>query len=171
MTHEYLQIVDRNRASKGSRLLNYIIDGILGYIAALLFIGFSAIIYTFVSGSSLLVVGTEMKNINPLLDRGITLSCYVLFMFLIETLTKGRSIGKMITGTRVIMIDGTKPTTKNYFIRNIIRMLPFIDQLSFLCENWFHDNWSNTRVVNLKNYETEIQAKSDIESIGTKEIP
>lgn len=112
-----------------------------------------------------------MKNINPLLDRGITLSCYVLFMFLIETLTKGRSIGKMITGTRVIMIDGTKPTTKNYFIRNIIRMLPFIYQLSFLGENGFHDNWSNTRVVNLKNYETEIQAKSDIESIGTKEIP
>lgn len=167
---KYLQIVDRNRASKGARFLNYLIDVVAGYIASLLFIGIVAIIYTFVSGSTLLEVGTKMKTINPLVDRATTLSFYVLFMFLTETLTKGRSIGKLITGTRVIMTDGTKPAVKDYFVRNIIRMLPFIDQLSFLGENGFHDSWSNTRVINIKNYEAERQAKSDIESIGTKEF-
>jgi hypothetical protein len=56
-----------------------------------------------------------------------------------------------------------------FFIRNISRLVPF-DILSFLGENGWHDSWSDTRVVNIKNYEAEKQAKSEIESIGTKEI-
>jgi hypothetical protein len=56
-----------------------------------------------------------------------------------------------------------------YFIRNISRLVPF-DVLSFLGENGWHDSWSDTRVIHTKNYETERQAKSEIESIGTKEI-
>lgn len=167
---KYLQIVDRHRASKGTRFLNYIIDGIFGYILVLLFFGLLLIIYSFISGSTLIEVGTSMQNINPLLDRIITLGCCAMFMFLIETVTKGRSLGKLITGTRVIMIDGSKPTIGNYFLRNIIRMLPLIDQLSFLGENGFHDSWSNTRVINIKDYEAENQLKNDINSIGTKEI-
>ncbi len=87
-----------------------------------------------------------------------------------EYFTKGRTVGKYITGSKVISTDGTQPTFQDYFIRNISRFVPF-DAFSFLGEgNGWHDSWSDTRVVNIKNYQAEKQAKSEIESLGTKEI-
>ena len=72
-------------------------------------------------------------------------------------------------GSKVIMTDGTEPTLKDYLIRNICRLVPF-DGLSFLGENGWHDSWSDTRVISIKNYQAEKQAKSDIEDLGKKEI-
>lgn len=66
-------------------------------------------------------------------------------------------------------IDGTEPTFNDYLIRNISRIVPF-DTLSFFGENGWHDKWSETRVINMKNYQAEIQAKSEIEDLGKKEI-
>lgn len=87
-----------------------------------------------------------------------------------EYFTKGRTIGKYITGTRVIRTDGQNPTFEEYLIRNISRLVPF-DAFSFLGGgNGWHDSWSDTRVINIKNYEAEKQAKDDINSIGTKEL-
>jgi uncharacterized RDD family membrane protein YckC len=88
---------------------------------------------------------------------------------LIEYFSKGRSLGKYITGTKVVMTDGNEPTLSDYFMRNIIRLVPF-DALSFFGENGWHDSWSDTRVINIKNYEAERQAKNEIDAIGVKKI-
>ncbi|MEF9476807.1 hypothetical protein ACR1PO_06925 [Chryseobacterium sp. RRHN12] len=53
--------------------------------------------------------------------------------------------------------------------RSLSRIVPF-DGLSFLGVNGWHDSLSETRVINLKNYQAEIQAKSEIEALGKKEI-
>ncbi len=86
-----------------------------------------------------------------------------------EYFTNGRTVGKYITGTKVITVDGKRPTLKEYFIRNMIRIIP-IDSLSFFGENGWHDSWSDTRVINIRNYDVERQTKSDIEDLGKKEI-
>ncbi|MBK1897920.1 RDD family protein [Chryseobacterium paridis] len=168
---KYLQIVDRHRASQGLRLANYIIDFIVSYIFVLILLGLSGITYAFITGSTVEEIGYRMENMNPMLDRLITLSAYLFVMFLTETISKGRSLGKLITGTKVIMIDGTSPSVGNFLLRNIIRGIPFVDPLSFLADkSGLHDKWSQTCVIVKKDYEAELQLKSDINTLGTKEI-
>ncbi len=94
---------------------------------------------------------------------------FYLGYFILMEYYFGKTLAKFITGTSVISIDGNKPTMGQIVGRTFSRLVPF-DALSFLGENGWHDSWSDTRVIHTKNYETERQAKSEIESIGTKEI-
>ena len=93
----------------------------------------------------------------------------VFYYFLIESITKGRSIGKLVTGTKVVMIDGSTPTTKDYFMRSLCRIIPF-EVLSFLGENGWHDKISKTTVVNKKAFELDLSQADNIESIGKTEF-
>ncbi|MGN7864762.1 RDD family protein [Chryseobacterium sp. 22458] len=166
---KYLVVVDRNRSSKGTRFANFIIDR---FIITLIFFaaGFiSSLLYELANIDIFVNIIRKLSQVNRITDILITSLVYFIFTFCIEFLTKGRSIGKYITGTKVICIDGTEPTMKDYFIRNISRIVPF-DALSFLGENGWHDSWSETRVVNLKKYIAETQAKSEIDDLGAKEI-
>ncbi|MCF2217802.1 RDD family protein [Chryseobacterium sp. PS-8] len=159
---KHLKIVEFNRSSKGKRFANYIIDLIIFYILLSLIFAFLILISPAFNG--------WLSNAGEIEQRLLSIASYAIYMFSVEMITGGRSVGKFITGTKVIMIDGTKPTFGQLLLRNIFRSIVLIDQLSFLGENGFHDSWSNTRVIDIKNYETERQAKSEIESIGTKEI-
>lgn len=166
---KYLVVVDRNRAQKGIRLANLIIDRAIITIIFFAFGVIAALIYNLTNNDFLLKIVYKMSEINRFLDILITSLIYFMYTFLIEYFTKGRSIGKYITGSKVICIDGTEPTFNDYLIRNISRIVPF-DALSFLGENGWHDKWSETRVINIKNYQAEIQAKREIEDLGKKEI-
>jgi uncharacterized RDD family membrane protein YckC len=159
---KYLQIVDRHRASKGARFANYLIDLVAFYIV------FFIILMILMPISP--AFREWIANTSDIAQRLLGIISYILFSFFMEAITGGRSLGKLITGTKVIMIDGEKPSIGNYFVRNIIRGIILVDQLSFLGENGFHDNWNSTRVVNIKDYEAERQLKSDINSIGAKEM-
>lgn len=155
---KYLKIVDDNRVDKGIRFANYIIDLICYYV---LFFGIFIILG---------IIDPEiydwLDTLNGLEDRLITLVGYVVFMILIESMTQGRSIGKMITGTQVIMIDGSKPNFGNFIGRNLIRGIILIDQLSFFGETGLHDSWSNTRVIHKKRYENQLNINREINDIG-----
>jgi uncharacterized RDD family membrane protein YckC len=166
---KYLRVVDTNRATKWQRFANFIIDRII-FSFSFFIIGYLGVIIDTILGIQYFTkLFSNFAGINRALDILITGILYFLYTFLLEYFTKGRTIGKYITGTKVITTDGQIPTTYEFFIRNISRLVPF-DILSFLGENGWHDSWSDTRVVNIKNYEAERQAKSEIESIGTKEI-
>lgn len=166
---KYLVVVDRNRAQKGIRLANLIVDRAIITIIFFAFGVIAALIYNLTNNDFLLKIVYKMSEINRFLDILITSFIYFMYTFLIEYFTKGRSIAKYITGSKVICIDGTEPTFNDYLIRNISRIVPF-DALSFLGENGWHDKWSETRVINIKNYQAEIQAKREIEDLGKKEI-
>jgi uncharacterized RDD family membrane protein YckC len=159
---KYLRIVDNHRATKGQRFANYIIDLISFYIIYFMFTGILLIISP--------AFNHWVSNSSELSQRFVGILSYISYCFLIESITGGRSIGKLITGTKVIMIDGSKPKVGNFFVRNIIRGIILVDQLSFFGENGLHDSWSETRVINIKDYESERQAKDDINLIGTKDI-
>jgi uncharacterized RDD family membrane protein YckC len=61
-----------------------------------------------------------------------------------------RTIGKMITGTRVVRIDGGRPSLGQVVGRTFARLIPF-EAFSFLGGNGYpvgwHDSLSGTRVV------------------------
>ncbi|MDR3252500.1 MAG: RDD family protein [Tannerella sp.] len=50
----------------------------------------------------------------------------VFYSFLWETFNRGRSPGKMVFGTRVVMRDGSTPTLGGYFLRWLLLMVDVI---------------------------------------------
>jgi len=61
----------------------------------------------------------------------------------------GATPGKLITRTRVVQIDGQKPTIGQVLGRTASRFVPF-DALSFLGSGaGWHDRWTRTRVVRI----------------------
>jgi hypothetical protein len=160
-----LNVVEYNKASLGVRLANNFLDLVVLYIVNYLFSTISNLLYEVTS----IEFFYFYSNGNMLWQILIGNFNYCLYYFLMENYLDGRTVAKYITGTKVISTDGTKPSTRQIIYRSLSRIVPF-DGLSFLGENGWHDKWSETRVINLKNYQAEIQAKSEIEALGKKEI-
>lgn len=162
---KHLRIVEDNRASSGARFANYIVDLIV-----------LIIINTILSFASILIYYYTSINFFYFYNNGGLLWEFFtgtlvsfIYYFLWEKYSNGRTVGKYVTNTKAISIDGTDVTTRQVLNRALCRIVPF-DALSFLGGgNGWHDSWTDTRVINIKNYESERQAKEEINSIGTKE--
>lgn len=151
--------VGEHKANKGLRFLNYLIDSFFVLICLSIILIIVELLFSIFS----IYISSE----NLLFNIFIYVALVIIY-FLIEFLTKGRSLGKFITGTKVVMIDGTEPTTKDYFTRNLCRLIPF-DAFTFLGENGWHDKISKTTVVRKKAFEDEMFKNNSIDQIGTEE--
>ena len=115
-------------ASNYRRFLNFVIDRI------------AIIITTFFIG---IIIGLFDNSASSL----IVIIFNLLYYLLPESLW-GRTLGKIITKTKVVAITGGKPNSSQIVKRTLIRFIPF-DLLTFfgLCPVGWHDRWSNTRVI------------------------
>src|SRR5690606_34483299 len=89
--------IEQPRASKTLRFVNLLIDTIAFYVIALVlggFIGFNAPD----------VVENENFSIFSYL---ISISLFLLYFSVFEAFTNGRTLGKLITGTRAVKEDGS----------------------------------------------------------------
>jgi len=152
LKHEMEMFAIRNQmyaqeADKVKRFLNYLIDVVCVY--AFMFI------LTFILGIILAIVYPSALNIFQDAENNIVLN-YILFFsstlgyFMLFEATTGKTIGKMLTGTKVIDANGNKPDFKTILIRSLCRFVPF-DGLSFLFADagGWHDQWSKTKVVDI----------------------
>lgn len=161
-TKTYEQIDYRYcRASSGLRFANYIIDTIFIYI--LIFaLGF--------------VIAIIDPRIIDLINDGITerivgMIFYGVIMSFTEAMLNGKSIGKFITKTKAVNLDGTDLTFEKAFTRNLLRIVPF-DVLSALgnpTTPW-HDKWSDTMVIEEKKVALQ-QEKVDLFGTFKNQIP
>ncbi|HEV8508744.1 MAG TPA: RDD family protein, partial [Chitinophagaceae bacterium] len=73
---------------------------------------------------------------------------YGMYMGLIEAVFKGRSIGKLITGTIAVNNDGSRINGQTALLRGLSRAVPFnaLSALGSPCYPW-HDRWNKTYVV------------------------
>ncbi len=113
-------------AASNRRMVNYIIDRVL--LIAL----FAAIIILFrdtISGSG----------------QGFAFFFLFLYYFVFELIFQ-KTPAKFITRTKVVMDDGSKPPVGAVFIRTLCRFVP-LEILSGRKEIWWHDRWSETRVI------------------------
>jgi hypothetical protein len=157
-------IVQNNKATRGIRFVNYIIDSIIFHVL-ILFLGFFlGMLYSIgIEAPLRLISYLEVNYASKYLFISVL---YFIYIFSIEYLTKGRSIGKFITKTKVVSIDGTTPTQKDFFIRNISRIVPF-NALSFLVkEDGWHDLWSDTRVVNWEKYNADNILNKELDELS-----
>jgi len=138
------------RASAGKRFLNYFID-ILVFYALFFAIG---IVIALLFPASLDSLGDNDPGFG-LIDRIITLVIYAVYMGLVEAIFKGKSIGKLITQTRALNLDGTRISVKTAFARGFSRAVPFcvFSALGTPCDPW-QDRWTNTMVVDEKQIHT-----------------
>ncbi len=156
---DFSSAIAYNKANSTKRLLNYIIDIVVFMVILLLM---TMIILLINPNTSIFY---DIESSPPILFELFYLFLYGLIMFLSEYLTKGRSVGKYITGTQVVRDDGLALTPSDFLKRNSIRLLPF-EVLSFLGNSGWHDKFSKTTVVNKKGYENDIQITDDIELLG-----
>ncbi|ROI01592.1 MULTISPECIES: RDD family protein [unclassified Chryseobacterium] len=165
---KYLTIVDKHKASSGIRFINYVLDRIFIQIIFYMTFFMLGMLYTIIYGE--VIDGKAIDN-----DQVATFYIFIFYLvlsflyFFFMEYYLGRTLAKYITGTEVVSIDGAKPGIQQIISRTFIRAVPF-NSLSFLGQNGWHDSWSETRVINRKNYHTEKQAKSEIDDLGRKEI-
>lgn len=135
------------RSSAGKRLANYLIDLVLFYIV--LFV--SGFILALLSPTFVGLVTAERSDFG-LLDRLITLLLYAVYMSAVEALFHGKSLGKLITKTKAVNLDGSQISTAQAFERGFSRAVPFCVFSAFgnPCNPW-QDRWTNTMVINEKN--------------------
>ncbi|RFM36158.1 RDD family protein [Chitinophaga silvisoli] len=142
---EFDEVVVPPSVDKGVRLANYLIDYILSYlfgflVALCLVLSVSAINPYF--GTRLLDDEGTLNLLGYLFFLGIRPLYYVL----LEGLTKGRTVGKLVTATVAIRTDGKPLEWGNVFARAYSRIVPF-ETFSGLGQAPWHDQWSNTTVV------------------------
>jgi uncharacterized RDD family membrane protein YckC len=129
---------DVQLATKWQCFANLLVDQVLMYLLV------------FVTGA-LFVLGDPanpdmllwVETYSMPISLGVMLAYYMLFEGLF-----GWTPGKLITGTRVVTEDGTRPRLLQILGRTVSRWVPFEP---FSClgdppEGW-HDRWSGTRVV------------------------
>jgi uncharacterized RDD family membrane protein YckC len=122
-------------APSGTRLANLLIDGICRLVLA---VGIGVICG---------LAGVDLQNagISFLFGLVTILAYYIILEGLF-----GFTIGKLITGTRVVALDGSRPKFSAIVGRSLARFVPF-EPFSFLgnTTGW-HDRWSGTRVVRVR---------------------
>lgn len=124
--------------TQGKRFANLILDNITLYIGG------------FIVGFVLGFIGLYglIENINNyILGAIMILVFYTFFEY-----NWGKTPGKFITKTKVVMEGGKKLEFQDVFVRNLIRLIPF-EAFSFLSSKnprGWHDRWSKTIVIDDK---------------------
>lgn len=130
------------QASGGKRFANYIVDLFVFYI--LLFL--VGMLLGMMDARFIDSINVEEPGLT-LFDLIFVLS-YIVYMFLIELIFKGKSPGKLITGTRAVKEDGSYVTVRDTLLRALCRLVPLepFSALGSPCYPW-HDRWTKTYVI------------------------
>jgi uncharacterized RDD family membrane protein YckC len=123
-------------ASRERRLANLLLDTV-GFTLVSIAIGFI----------NALVILTVNVNVIGLLGPLFSIAVLLLYYIVSESLF-GRTLGKLVTGTRVVGESGGTVKLWQVVLRTLYRFVPF-EAFSFLSKSrpGWHDRWSKTRVV------------------------
>lgn len=159
-------ITEYMMASHGKRIANYLIDLVMVQISVFLFgivLGILALLFDTTAFIDWL------RTMNPFQSLALWVLFVITYFGLFESLTQ-RTVGKYITGTMVVMEDGTTPEPRVSFLKALCRLIPF-EQFTFFGTppNGLHDRLTKTLVVNVKDYKEEIYKLNAFEEIGQQQ--
>lgn len=109
-----------SRATTDKRFANYIIDVIGVYLSVVLLSRLLAIV-----SPSMIDELENFANRVGILDRISTLFLYAIYMSLVEGIFKGKSLGKIFTGTVAVNLDGSTLEFSKAIARGFSRAVPF----------------------------------------------
>jgi len=126
--------LDFNTVKSSTRFVHFIVDTFIYFI------------FYVIVGSVFQMIFQFDVNKNFLFTWLLMIVTYVFYYSFIEYHFQ-KTFGKYITKTKVVTINGEKPSLNDIIVRSFCRLIPF-DRMSFLfIKNGFHDGISNTRVV------------------------
>ena len=127
---EQKEKVDSNVVSSGIRFVNFLIDFIIWLIIA-----------------GILTFPLNANDGNQMLIGYLILFGTFIGYYAIMEIKFQKTVGKYLTKTKVVKMNGDKPTNGDIITRTFCRLIPF-DRLSFLfVKNGIHDFLSKTKVV------------------------
>ena len=132
-------------ASNGLRFANMLIDYLMIFAVTFIVTLILGVISAFMQIPFMNFIGGEDIT-SKLLHYTYSYICYVLIYTLSEGIFKGRTLGKLITGTKAITEDGNTITWKDAFMRSLCRIIPFEAFSAFGNQLW-HDRLTKTKVV------------------------
>ncbi|THU36879.1 RDD family protein [Niastella caeni] len=131
---------------RGVRFVNYVVDQVV--MGAIINAGTYAFKYVVTSrGENYKNYVIFQETMSGLMAQ-FALSLVVIFFYylIFEAVTKGRTFGKILTGTIAITQDGSPFTFKHALMRTLCRLIPFEAFSAFGYLPW-HDSLSKTAVV------------------------
>ena len=166
LNYKEFRVTNEMLASKSKRLANYFIDSLLFYLFFFLIGSILAMIAILLGSEGVLQVLENLENMSPLLDRLISAIAFVIFYFILESISQ-KTIGKLITKTKVVLENGDKPSSETIIIRSLCRIIPF-EPFSFLGEipRGWHDTLSKTYVVDTKIFNEQKESHQNYLLIG-----
>src|SRR5216684_7356331 len=109
--------VELDPANRNLRFVNFLVDRLLFYVFSK---GFNILWGNFLT-MFMFDAGYYTRYVVSLL---VGLFLYALFMGATEALFKGKTLGKVFTGTRAVNPDGSSISLKTAFLRGLSRMVP-----------------------------------------------
>ncbi|MFV0536144.1 MAG: RDD family protein, partial [Dysgonomonas sp.] len=132
-----------NTVSSGIRFLNFLIDSLV----------FAFIILVFAY-----VLNVPLDS-HILIRSFIVIVTYILYYLILEMKFQ-KTLGKMLTKTKVVTINEEVPSSTDIIIRSVVRIFPFDNFTFLLMRNGLHDRLSNTKVVKVNKKTTDDNASS-----------
>ncbi len=130
-------------AGAGQRFLNYLIDTVAFYILYLIFLSFLGF---FMMDMFSRDASENIGLIIALMTYGLAIFIMLAYYTLLEG-SNGKTLGKLITKTKVVTETGGPISYGKAFIRTLIRFVPFEFLSGFSGTTMWHDQWTKTMVV------------------------
>ncbi len=127
--------INSNVVSTGIRFVNFLIDFIVWLVLAFII---SLIIGLFAQPTD--------QGLIQIIGYALMLGTFIMYYAIMEIKFQ-KTVGKFITKTKVVKMNGEQPKNGDIITRTFCRLIPF-DRISFLfVKNGFHDILSKTTVV------------------------
>ena len=134
------EMLSQQDAKTELRFVNYIID-LLSFYAIVIALIFLVALSAY--GSSVFNIIARLSDIT---DFVLLHVLYGIYMLVIEGIFKGKTLGKLITGTRVVHQDTSSFGWRDALKRGCMRMIP-LEYVTGCVGSPFHDQWTETRVI------------------------
>ena len=136
------------QAGPWKRFANYLIDAIAYYVFIIVFFFFYGMVYAILNPDNIADIRSSGSLFTIYL---LSFVLYVVMYCLMEGLSKGRTLGKLITGTKVVYQDGAPISMYTALMRSLSRLVPFEFLSAFGSPSFpWHDKWTDTYVIDVK---------------------
>jgi uncharacterized RDD family membrane protein YckC len=145
LLQEFDDELNFRRASTGTRFANHLIDTICFWV--LVYLLNAVGLYPYIRHTYQSLQDMQDYRFLARLENGLVdVVLLVLFYTVIEGATKGKTLGKVVTLTKVVKENGQPIEWKDAFRRSLSRIVPFEPLSTFGGFPW-HDRWTRTVVI------------------------
>lgn len=140
------EFIEYTEATLTQRFLNYLVDVVL------MRYGISWLT-TYLLVKFLMTVSPDLAydlfGEGPLLFSTYLIAVlnHLVYYTICEKAFRGHTLGKLVTGTRVIRDDGEELTFKDALLRSLCRLVPFEAFSAWSERGLWHDVWTKTKVI------------------------